>query len=269
MTLVLPFVNRGSGSFLKKDFNKLLMTLRSRHFCRVDQGSFRLMQFLQYESITVQRCCQGSGALYSATWLSVTHVFLDVDVIHAFAVELLLHAGDGSVVPRDPVDSCVLQASLLHNLAAHLHNERNILHKLHKKKKKNQQHEPYRSMTPHTVSSSEWVIQSGCKDAFYLSWRNTFHLHLNDNEPIFKKTKQKKPVETQQTHLVTLCRWTIIKSDTKSDASWSLFLKWLPYDPWNGNFPSTSVPWWTGLIWQVKRIQIEVTCTLTTLNDTP
>lgn len=136
MTLVLPFVNRGSGSFLKKDFNKLLMTLRSRHFCRVDQGSFRLMQFLQYESITVQRCCQGSGALYCATWLSVTHVFLDVDVIHAFAVELLLHAGDGSVVPRDPVDSCVLQTSLLHNLAAHLHDERNILHKLHKKKKK-------------------------------------------------------------------------------------------------------------------------------------
>lgn len=136
MTLVLPFVNRGSGSFLKKDFNKLLMTLRSRHFCRVDQGSFRLMQFLQYESITVQRCCQGSGALYCATWLSVTHVFLDVDVIHAFAVELLLHAGDGSVVPRDPVDSCVLQTSLLHNLAAHLHDERNILHKLHKKTKK-------------------------------------------------------------------------------------------------------------------------------------
>lgn len=192
MTLVLPFVNRGSGSFLKKDFNKLLMTLRSRHFCRVDQGSFRLMQFLQYKSITVQRCCQGSGALYCATWLSVTHIFLDVDVIHAFAVELLLHVGDGSVVPRDPVDSCVLQTSLLHNFAAHLHNERNILHKLHKKKKekKNQHHEPYRSVTPHAVSSSEWVIQSGCKDAFYWSGRNTFHLHLNDNEPIFKKTKQ-------------------------------------------------------------------------------
>ena len=30
----LPFVNRGSGSFRKKDFSKLLMTLRSRHFCR-------------------------------------------------------------------------------------------------------------------------------------------------------------------------------------------------------------------------------------------
>lgn len=268
MTLVLPFVNRGSGSFLKKDFNKLLMTLRSRHFCRVDQGSFRLMQFLQYESITVQRCCQGSGALYCATWLSVTHVFLDVDVIHAFAVELLLHAGDGSVVPRDPVDSCVLQASLLHNLAAHLHNERNILHKLHKKKKK------INSMNHidqwhHTLLApvNEW-FKVDVKMHFICLEETHFIFIWMIMSPSLKKQK-KKPVETQQTHLVTLCRWTIIKSDTKSDASWSLFLKWLPYDPWNGNFPSTSVPWWTGLIWQVKRIQIEVTCTLTTLNDTP
>lgn len=256
MTLVLPFVNRGSGSFLKKDFNKLLMTLRSRHFCRVDQGSFRLMQFLQYESITVQRCCQGSGALYCATWLSVTHVFLDVDVIHAFAVELLLHAGDGSVVPRDPVDSCVLQASLLHNLAAHLHNERNILHKLHKKKKKNQQHEPYRSMTPHTVSSSEWVIQSGCKDAFYLSGRNTFHLHLNDNEPIFKKTKKKTCRNTadppryfvqMDNHQVGHQKWCQLESFSQMASLWSLewqFSKYLcPVVDWTHLTGQTYTNW--------------------------
>lgn len=30
----LPSVNRGSGSFLKKDFSKLLMTLRSCHLCK-------------------------------------------------------------------------------------------------------------------------------------------------------------------------------------------------------------------------------------------
>lgn len=62
--------------------------------------------------------------------MSVTHVFLDVDVSHAFVVELLLHAGDGSVVARDPVDSCVLQTSLLHHLTAHLHNQRNKLHNI-------------------------------------------------------------------------------------------------------------------------------------------
>lgn len=60
--------------------------------------------------------------------MSVTHIFLDVDVSHAFAVELLLHAGDGSVVSGDPVDSCVLQSSLLHHLTAHLHDQRNKLH---------------------------------------------------------------------------------------------------------------------------------------------
>lgn len=67
-------------------------------------------------------------ALCCATRLSVTHVFLDVDVIHAFAVELLLHAGDGSVVSGHSVDSCVVQTSLLHHITAHLHDQRNKLH---------------------------------------------------------------------------------------------------------------------------------------------
>lgn len=51
-----------------------------------------------------------------------THVFLDVNVSHAFAVEFLLHAGDGSIVARDPVDSSVLQSSLLQHFTAHFHN---------------------------------------------------------------------------------------------------------------------------------------------------
>lgn len=42
------------------------------------------------------------------------YVILDVDVIHAFVVEFLLHVGDGSIVPWDSVDPCVLQTSLLH-----------------------------------------------------------------------------------------------------------------------------------------------------------
>lgn len=62
------------------------------------------------------------------TQRSATHVFLDIDVTHAFAVELLLHVGDGGVVTWDPVDSFVLQASLLHHLTAHLHDQRNKLH---------------------------------------------------------------------------------------------------------------------------------------------
>ena len=127
---ISPFVNRGSGSFRKKDFSKLLMTFRSRHFCREvrDCWSITLKQSSQHKSVTVKRCCQRSGTLYCAAKLSVTHVFLDVDVIHAFTVELLLHAGDGSVVPRDSVDSCVLQTSLLHHITANFHDQRNKLH---------------------------------------------------------------------------------------------------------------------------------------------
>lgn len=64
--------------------------------------------------------------------LLVTYVLLDVDVSHAFSVELLLHAGDGSVVSRDPVDPRVLQSTFLHHIAAHLHDERHKLHRAQK-----------------------------------------------------------------------------------------------------------------------------------------
>lgn len=56
-----------------------------------------------------------------------THIILDIDVIHALVVELLLHVGDGSVVPGDSVDARVLQAPLLHQLTADLHNQRHKL----------------------------------------------------------------------------------------------------------------------------------------------
>lgn len=82
-------------------------------------------QLLQYKSLLGE--VVRKGAQYCATQLSVTHVFLDVNVSHAFAVELLLHAGDCSVVPGYSVDSCVLQTSLLHHLTANLHNQRNVL----------------------------------------------------------------------------------------------------------------------------------------------
>lgn len=59
--------------------------------------------------------------------LSDTYIVLDIDVIHALVIELLLHVGDGSVVSRDPVDACVLQPPLLHQLTAHLHNQRHKL----------------------------------------------------------------------------------------------------------------------------------------------
>lgn len=259
MTLVLPFVNKGSGSFLKKDFNKLLMTLRSRHFCRVDQGSFRLMQFLQYKSITVQRCCQGSDALYCAAWLSVTHVFLDVDVIHAFAVELLLHVGDGSVVPRDPVDSCVLQTSLLHNLAAHLHDERNILHKLHKKgtkeKKKKINIVNHIDQSHHTLLApvNEWFKVDIKMD--FICLEETFHLHLNDNEPIFKKTKQTcgntadppRYFVQMDNHQVGHQTWCQLESFSQTASLWSLewqFSKYLcPVVDWTHLTGQTYTNW--------------------------
>lgn len=59
--------------------------------------------------------------------VSTTHIILDVDVIQAFVVQLLLHAGDGSVVAWYAVDARVLQPSLLHQLAAHLHDQRHEL----------------------------------------------------------------------------------------------------------------------------------------------
>ena len=59
--------------------------------------------------------------------LNNTHVILDVDVVHSLVVELLLHVGDGGVVPRDAVDPCVLQTPILHQLTAHLHDQGNKL----------------------------------------------------------------------------------------------------------------------------------------------
>lgn len=102
------------------------MTLRSRHFCGVveDQVSVTLNRAHRTSRSLPQDALEAAAA---KPGLSVTHVFLDVDVSHAFAVEFLLHAGDGSIVSRNPVDSSVLQTSLLHNLTAHLHDERNKL----------------------------------------------------------------------------------------------------------------------------------------------
>lgn len=51
--------------------------------------------------------CAIAGPCYRSSSVK-THVFLDVDVSQAFAVEFLLHAGDGSIFARDPVDSSVV-----------------------------------------------------------------------------------------------------------------------------------------------------------------
>lgn len=53
---------------------------------------------------------------------TVTHIIMDINVFHALAVEFLLHIGDGSIIPRDPIDSRVLQPSLFHQLTTDLHN---------------------------------------------------------------------------------------------------------------------------------------------------
>lgn len=58
---------------------------------------------------------------------AAAHVIVDVDVAHALVVELLLHVGDGGVVSRDSVDAGVLQAPLLHQLTADLHDQRHKL----------------------------------------------------------------------------------------------------------------------------------------------
>lgn len=52
---------------------------------------------------------------------------MDIDVIHALVVKLLLHVGDGGVVSRDSVDASVLQAPLLDQLTADLHDQRHKL----------------------------------------------------------------------------------------------------------------------------------------------
>lgn len=106
-----PLVNSGSGSFLKKDLSKLLMTFRSLHFCNSTRG----------------KCDHLEESLVWPTPSPPTHVVMDVDVVHALVVELLLHVGDGGVVPRDPVDARVLQPPLLHQFAADFHNQRNKL----------------------------------------------------------------------------------------------------------------------------------------------
>lgn len=56
-----------------------------------------------------------------------TYIILDIDVAHALVIELLLHVGDGSIIPGDPVDARVLQPSLLHQLTANLHDQRHKL----------------------------------------------------------------------------------------------------------------------------------------------
>ncbi len=53
----------------------------------------------------------------------MTHIILDIDVVHALVIELLLHVGDCSVVSWDSVDACVLQPPLLHQLTTDLHNQ--------------------------------------------------------------------------------------------------------------------------------------------------
>lgn len=65
---------------------------------------------------------------------------------------------------------------------------------------------------------------------------DTFYLHLIQQEI--------------KTHPVNLCRWTVIKSHSKRDPSWSLFFKGFPHDPCNADFPSSSVPRWTRLFWK-------------------
>lgn len=61
-----------------------------------------------------------------------------------------------------------------------------------------------------------------------------------------------------ETHPVSLCRWTVIQPHPERDPSWSLFFKRLPHDPCNANFPSSSVPRWTGVIWQSKWKNIHI-----------
>lgn len=59
--------------------------------------------------------------------IRVTHIIMDINVIHALAVEFLLHIGDGSIVPWDPIDARVFKPSLFHQLTTDLHNHRHKL----------------------------------------------------------------------------------------------------------------------------------------------
>lgn len=127
-----PLVNNGSGSFLKKDLSKLLMTLRSLHFWKDTRkkSDYPTSRFVA----GVEATGGGRGRVsFNDAVATETHVVVDVDVVHALVVELFLHVGDGGVVPGDSVDARVLQTPLLHQLTADLHDQR---HKLETKKQK-------------------------------------------------------------------------------------------------------------------------------------
>lgn len=107
--LYIPSVKRGSGSFLKKDFRRLLMTFRSFHLCK---------QTVLILFWTLQILCLSN---FSPHLLSSVYN-------HAF-VELFLKRRHHDIVPRHSVYASIFQTHLFHQTTTSLHNLWNKLQK--------------------------------------------------------------------------------------------------------------------------------------------
>lgn len=66
--IILPFVNRGSGSFRKNDFNKLLITLMSLHFCK----DLKNKQSCMAAGLTDDNMRQASCQSLTSSWMSMS-----------------------------------------------------------------------------------------------------------------------------------------------------------------------------------------------------
>ena len=109
-----PFVKRGSGSFLKKDFSKLLITFKSRHFwvCEI-----KIQYFCsQYHQRKKNNKNQQHRPVIQTEIPKLkkkktqTYIILYINISHSL-VELLLHTGDGCIVSRDSVNTCIFETS--------------------------------------------------------------------------------------------------------------------------------------------------------------
>lgn len=133
-----PFVNRGSGSFRKKDFSKLLMTLRSRHFCREAKGqeSIMLKQSLQFKSVTandvvsegaqctVQPNCQS----LTSSWMSMSVMPLLLSSSCMLEMEALFPGTLYIPVYSRPLSSTTLQhTSTIRGTNCTTHNRKTIV----------------------------------------------------------------------------------------------------------------------------------------------
>lgn len=132
---------------------------------------------------------------------------MDVDVVHPLVVELLLHVRDGGVVSRDPVDARVLQPPLLHQLAAHLHNQRHEL-----ERRERQEMDFYNGEN----ESFTVVGQERDRKDYFFPPRTSFCCFVTNEIG---------------TDPAVLCRRTVVQPHSKRDSRRWLLLEGFPHQP--------------------------------------